>query len=218
MHFGVTMPERLAEQAAAQGSSFLAVTDRDGLHGAIKHIRACIAAGIRPGLGVDLAVHDDEHRPLGRVVILAHGHTVQGELSCEGPVGERGCLSVSVKKVESKHRVGYANQAIGSHQRGCALEGLKGVGRALDKLTETQVVPGLAVSRAKVNQPPEHSGGVLDPPVDQVSTCFLSECVRVKSRPRSISSTAFGSAIEEDFRYLFTLNNSLSEESRCATI
>jgi len=74
-HYGVTMPEALAEQAAAQGASLLAVTDRDGLYGAVKHVRACVAVGIRPALGADLAVHDDEHRPLGRVVVLAHGNT-----------------------------------------------------------------------------------------------------------------------------------------------
>ena len=72
-HYGVTMPETLAEQIQAQGGDFLAITDRDGLYGAIKHFRACTAAGIRAGLGAELAVHDDEHRPLGRVVVLAHG-------------------------------------------------------------------------------------------------------------------------------------------------
>jgi error-prone DNA polymerase len=74
-HFGVTLPDALVDQAAAHGDSFLAVTDRDGLYGAVKHVRACAAAGIRPGLGAELAVHDDEHRPLGRVVLLAHGNT-----------------------------------------------------------------------------------------------------------------------------------------------
>jgi error-prone DNA polymerase len=74
-HYWVTLPESLVEQAAAQGADFLAVTDRDGLYGAVKHVRACVAAGIRPGLGAELAVHDDEHRPLGRVVVLAHGNT-----------------------------------------------------------------------------------------------------------------------------------------------
>ncbi|TFC52169.1 DNA polymerase III subunit alpha [Cryobacterium sp. TMT2-10] len=83
-HYGVTLPEALAEQTAAQqsaaqaaapSSSFLAVTDRDGLYGAVKHVRACAQAGIRPGLGADLAVHDDDLYPLGRVVVLAHGHT-----------------------------------------------------------------------------------------------------------------------------------------------
>ena len=73
-HFGVTMPEALVQQAVAQGSDFLAVTDRDGLYGAVKHVRACVAAGIRAGLVAQLAVHDDEHRPLGRVVILARGN------------------------------------------------------------------------------------------------------------------------------------------------
>ncbi|TFC29429.1 PHP domain-containing protein [Cryobacterium sp. TMT2-18-3] len=72
-HYGVTMLEALVDQAAAAGADFLAFTDRYGLYGAIKHVRACAAAGIRPGLGADLAVHDDEHRPLGRVTLLAHG-------------------------------------------------------------------------------------------------------------------------------------------------
>ncbi|MET0954481.1 MAG: DNA polymerase III subunit alpha, partial [Cryobacterium sp.] len=75
-HFGATLPEALAEQAAADGASFLAVTDRDGLYGAVKHVRACVAAGIRAGLGADLEVHDDDTlAPLGRVVVLAHGDT-----------------------------------------------------------------------------------------------------------------------------------------------
>ncbi|HSP76668.1 MAG TPA: DNA polymerase III subunit alpha [Cryobacterium sp.] len=73
-HYGVTLPDSLVDQAAAQGSSFLAVTDRDGLYGAVKHVRACVAAGIRPGLGADLAVHDEARHPLGRVVVIAHGH------------------------------------------------------------------------------------------------------------------------------------------------
>ncbi|TFC81569.1 DNA polymerase III subunit alpha [Cryobacterium cheniae] len=72
-HFGVTLPEALVEQTLAQDGSFLALTDRDGLYGAVKHVRACAAAGIRPGLGADLAVHDDDGHPLGRVVVLAHG-------------------------------------------------------------------------------------------------------------------------------------------------
>ena len=74
-HYGVTMPEALAEQTKAQDGTFLAVTDRDGLYGAVKHVRACVDAGVRPGLGADLAVHDDDHLSLGRVVVLAHGNT-----------------------------------------------------------------------------------------------------------------------------------------------
>jgi error-prone DNA polymerase len=72
------MPEALVDQAAAAGADFLALTDRDGLYGAVKHVRACATAGIRPGLGSDLDVHDDEHRPLGRVTLLAHGGDGRG--------------------------------------------------------------------------------------------------------------------------------------------
>jgi DNA polymerase III alpha subunit len=73
---------RSAEPSSPEGgepsnwrTDFLAVTDRDGRYGAVNQVRACVAAGIRPGLGAELAVHGDEHRPLGRVVVLAHGNT-----------------------------------------------------------------------------------------------------------------------------------------------
>lgn len=32
-----------------------------------------LSTGVRAGLGAELSVHDDEHRPLGRVVLLARG-------------------------------------------------------------------------------------------------------------------------------------------------
>ena len=63
--------------AAADGATALACTDRDGLYGTIKHLKACMAAGIDPIVGVDLAVFDDDgdHRTrvAGRVVVLARG-------------------------------------------------------------------------------------------------------------------------------------------------
>lgn len=72
-HFGVSMPEALAERAAERGMGVLALTDRDGLYGAVKHVRACERAGITPILGADLAVVDEAGTSLGRVVILANG-------------------------------------------------------------------------------------------------------------------------------------------------
>ncbi|MCU1565325.1 MAG: DNA-directed polymerase PolC, partial [Pseudarthrobacter sp.] len=77
-HYGVSWPEELAQAAAADGASALACTDRDGLFGTIKHLKACMGAGIDPIVGVDLAVYDDDgdHRTqlAGRVVVLARGH------------------------------------------------------------------------------------------------------------------------------------------------
>lgn len=72
-HYGVTSSPALAGLAAEDGAWFLALTDRDGLYGGPKHVGACLAAGISPGLGVDVAVLDEQEEPLGRIVLLAHG-------------------------------------------------------------------------------------------------------------------------------------------------
>ena len=73
-HYGVTRPEMLAEAVAARSSSALAITDRDGLYGSIKHIGACLKLGISPIVGVDLAILDESGQSIARSVILAHGH------------------------------------------------------------------------------------------------------------------------------------------------
>ena len=41
----------------------LALTDRDGLYGAFKHVQACADAGIKPLLGADLAAVSREQAP-----------------------------------------------------------------------------------------------------------------------------------------------------------
>jgi error-prone DNA polymerase len=73
-HYGVTRPELLVEAAAAQGATALAITDRNGLYGAVKHIGACLKVGIDPIVGADLAVLDRYGSPMGRCIVLAHGH------------------------------------------------------------------------------------------------------------------------------------------------
>src|SRR6185312_1780854 len=54
--YGASHPHVLAERAAEHEMDTLALTDRDGTYGAVKHALACRAYGIRPVLGVDLAV------------------------------------------------------------------------------------------------------------------------------------------------------------------
>ena len=51
-HYGVTQPAQLAKAAKAMGFDALAVTDRDGLYGAVKHIGNCIKEGLAPIVGV----------------------------------------------------------------------------------------------------------------------------------------------------------------------
>lgn len=56
MQYGTSTPAALVEQAAAHGQRLLALTDRDTVGGAVAFVQACRSAGIRPILGVDLAV------------------------------------------------------------------------------------------------------------------------------------------------------------------
>ncbi|WP_427018074.1 DNA polymerase III subunit alpha [Pseudarthrobacter sp. P1] len=84
-HYGVSWPDELVQAAVAGGADALACTDRDGLYGTVKHVKAAMAARIDPLVGVDLAVLEPSPepagipsgpsrlRPTGRVVVLAHG-------------------------------------------------------------------------------------------------------------------------------------------------
>jgi error-prone DNA polymerase len=56
LQYGASHPHVLVERAAEQGMDTLALTDRDGTYGAVRFVRAAQRAGIRPVLGVDLAV------------------------------------------------------------------------------------------------------------------------------------------------------------------
>jgi error-prone DNA polymerase len=56
MRHGANHPADLVTRAAEHGMGALALTDRDGLYGAVKFALACRAADIRPLFGVDLAV------------------------------------------------------------------------------------------------------------------------------------------------------------------
>jgi error-prone DNA polymerase len=56
LRHGASSPARLVERAAEHGMDALALTDRDGVYGAVRFAKACLRAGIRPVLGVDLAI------------------------------------------------------------------------------------------------------------------------------------------------------------------
>jgi error-prone DNA polymerase len=74
LRYGTATPAALAQRARQAGMQALALTDRDGLYGAFKHIEACEEVGIRPILGADLAVESDAGPSDGtRVTVLAEG-------------------------------------------------------------------------------------------------------------------------------------------------
>ncbi|SNC60663.1 DNA polymerase III, alpha subunit [Kytococcus aerolatus] len=56
LQYGVSSPQELVDRAAAWGQSHLALTDRDGLYGAVRFAQACSGAGLSPVIGVDLTM------------------------------------------------------------------------------------------------------------------------------------------------------------------
>ncbi len=65
LRYGASKPEALVARAAEIGQEVLALTDRDGLYGAVRFAIACREAGIAPVLGVDLAVAPSGLLPAG---------------------------------------------------------------------------------------------------------------------------------------------------------
>ena len=56
LRYGASHPRVLVERAVEQEMDTLALTDRDGTYGAVRFAKACLQGGVRPVLGVDLAV------------------------------------------------------------------------------------------------------------------------------------------------------------------
>jgi error-prone DNA polymerase len=56
LQYGASHPHVLVERAVEQEMDTLALTDRDGTYGAVRFVKAAMSAGIRPILGVDLAM------------------------------------------------------------------------------------------------------------------------------------------------------------------
>ena len=56
LQYGASHPHVLVERAVEQEMDTLALTDRDGTYGAVRFAKACLQGGVRPVLGVDLAV------------------------------------------------------------------------------------------------------------------------------------------------------------------
>src|SRR4051812_22821000 len=83
---GASHPVELAAKASELGYSALALTDHDGLHGAMEHAQACAPLGIKPITGAELTLDDGHHltvlcetrrgyRNLCRLLTLAHATT-----------------------------------------------------------------------------------------------------------------------------------------------
>ena len=107
-HYGVTRPELLAEAAAARAERALAITDRNGLYGAIKHIGACLKLGLNPIVGVSLNILNNQDEPIARCVIIAHGG--------DGGIGWAAlCRLVSVANTVKRKEAGIRLEQLAKH-------------------------------------------------------------------------------------------------------
>ncbi|MFV2173413.1 DNA polymerase III subunit alpha [Actinomadura sp. LOL_016] len=144
LRHGVAPPAALAERAAELGMETLAVTDRDGLYGAVRHVLACRDAGIGAIVGADLALAGG-----GRIVALA--------------VGRAGWRSLC-RLVSAAHAPGHGavrasgegpvvtRELVGAHAEGLVvlLGPASDVGRAVAERRPDEAARRLAAWRAAV--------------------------------------------------------------------
>ncbi|MFF8373942.1 DNA polymerase III subunit alpha [Streptomyces lydicus] len=78
LRYGASHPERLAERAAERGMDALALTDRDGLSGAVRFAKAAAGAGIRPLFGSELAVAERASEPAAGSATVRRRTPVRG--------------------------------------------------------------------------------------------------------------------------------------------
>ncbi|MCW2877419.1 MAG: polymerase alpha subunit [Sphaerisporangium sp.] len=63
LRYGSSFPRELVLRAAEHEMDILALTDRDGMYGAVKHVQACSDTGVRPVVGVDMALRSPGDDP-----------------------------------------------------------------------------------------------------------------------------------------------------------
>jgi error-prone DNA polymerase len=95
---GTAAPEEFVEAATGMGYEALALTDRDGLYGMPRFLRACSGAGLSPIVGAEISldpesigVSGENGPPLPHLVVL-----------CESEIGYRNlCKLISVYRMRS---------------------------------------------------------------------------------------------------------------------
>lgn len=100
---GAFSPEDLARRAAELGMRAVALTDRDGLYGAARFVRACERHRVRPILGASLTLGEGEGPPEGHVILLARDERGYANLcrliTDAHTTGERGVPALAPERV-----------------------------------------------------------------------------------------------------------------------
>jgi error-prone DNA polymerase len=120
LRYGAASPRALAERVFELGMPALGLTDRDGLYGAFKHIEACQTVGIKPILGVDLALDEGIEEKVCR----------NGPYSVQNYKLSRGMPRITVLAVGKQGWASLCRLVSAAHARGRAATGGTG-GRAV---------------------------------------------------------------------------------------
>ncbi len=110
MQYGASHPGDLVRRAAELGMTRLALTDRDGMYGSVRFAKACLAAGLEPVIGVDLATRFSARHPasrIGRAPTAAKGGS-SSELWRAGQIGADRALGMPRVVVLARNRAGWA--------------------------------------------------------------------------------------------------------------
>ncbi|ANZ19574.1 DNA polymerase III subunit alpha [Streptomyces noursei ATCC 11455] len=203
LRYGASHPERLAERAAERGMDALALTDRDGLSGAVRFAKAAAEAGVRPLFGAELAVAEREPapRPAIRPRTPVHGGAFRDEsaaravfLARDGAAGWAAlCRLVSAAHAARPARPVAPWSALDS---------------AADGLT-VLLGPDSEVGRALAAGRPDHAAKLLAPWRERYGDALRLEVVdhhRPGSGPGSprLAARTLGFAVDQGVRAVLT--------------
>ena len=107
---GASSIDELAERAAELGYPALALTDHDGLHGALEFAQALKERGIRPITGAELTISDGQEGPRSHVTVLAETREGYRNL-CQLLSSARGLFLSDAKAKDQRRREPWLHAA-----------------------------------------------------------------------------------------------------------
>jgi error-prone DNA polymerase len=167
LRYGASTPAALVERATALGQPALALTDRDGLYGAVRFVQACDEAGIAPVLGVDLAVGPGRSSTAAGAKIVVVPNVVAGQGVQAGRANAgRASPARGGAEVDPRH----PRVTVLARGRGAGIDPGVGWGRLCRLVTQTHLSGerGAPVSSAQLIA--EHA---VDPRTEQLALVVL---------------------------------------------
>ncbi|MDR0836669.1 MAG: DNA polymerase III subunit alpha [Propionibacteriaceae bacterium] len=168
-HYGTARPEALVQAVASWGATHAAITDRDGLYGAVRHVRTCMEMQIKPIVGVDLLVENaplnkDKAHETKRLAFACVHEIVAGEVTVLARGNNRGDGWASLCRLISAAYPRTHRPGRGSADRQAQLKSVAHV---------ASIVGGDATYNENRNKNGENANGLNDRNVTNEPTCVV---------------------------------------------